>query len=90
MTLTTCCKPLRSKPAGLSGMVLEMALRRMKVDVTVHGFRSAFRDWAGGRTTFPRGVAEATLAHLVGDAGRRSVVDIGQVLCIPVDSKADP
>ena len=52
----------------LSVMALEMVLRRMKVDVTVHGFRSAFRDWAGERTYFPREVAEAALAHLVGDA----------------------
>jgi integrase len=53
-------------------MALEMVLRRMKVDVTVHGFRSAFRDWAGERTHFPREVAEAALAHLVGDAVERA------------------
>jgi integrase len=56
----------------LSVMALEMVLRRMKVDVTVHGFRSAFRDWAGERTHFPREVAEAALAHLVGDAVERA------------------
>lgn len=56
----------------LSVMALEMVLRRMKVDVTVHGFRSAFRDWAGERTSFPREVAEAALAHLVGDAVERA------------------
>ena len=44
----------------------------MKIDVTVHGFRSAFRDWAGERTHFPREVAEAALAHLVGDAVERA------------------
>jgi integrase len=44
----------------------------MKADVTVHGFRSAFRDWAGERTHFPREVAEAALAHLVGDAVERA------------------
>jgi hypothetical protein len=44
----------------------------MKVAVTVHGFRSAFRDWAGERTHFPREVAEAALAHLVGDAVERA------------------
>jgi integrase len=44
----------------------------MKVDVTVHGFRSAFRDWAGERTSFPREIAEAALAHLVGDAVERA------------------
>ena len=36
-------------------------------DFTVHGFRSAFRDWAGERTNFPREVAEAALTHVVGD-----------------------
>ncbi len=36
-------------------------LRRMKVDVTVHGFRSAFRDWCGEATSFPRELAEAAL-----------------------------
>lgn len=56
----------------LSVMALEMVLRRMKVDVTVHGFRSAFRYWAGERTHFPTEVAEAALAHLVGDAVERA------------------
>jgi integrase len=56
----------------LSVMALEMVLRRMKLDFTVHGFRSAFRDWAGERTHFPREVAEAALAHLVGDAVERA------------------
>jgi integrase len=36
-------------------------------EVTVHGFRSAFRDWAGDETSFQREVAEAALAHAVGD-----------------------
>jgi integrase len=53
----------------LSGMAFEMLLRRMKADVfTTHGFRSAFRDWAGDATNFPREVAEAALAHRVGNA----------------------
>jgi integrase len=56
----------------LSSMALEVVLRRMRVDVTVHGFRSAFRDWAGECTHFPREVAEAALAHLVGDAVERA------------------
>jgi integrase len=34
---------------------------------TVHGFRSAFRDWCGERTNHPREVCEAALAHVVGD-----------------------
>lgn len=53
----------------LSSSAMEMLLRRMKVEAfTVHGFRSAFRDWAGDETTFPREIAEAALAHRVGDA----------------------
>ncbi len=49
-------------------MAMAMVLRRMKVeDVTVHGFRSSFRDWAGDCTTVPREVAEAALAHVEGD-----------------------
>ena len=43
--------------------------RRLKVDVTVHGFRLALRDWAGEGTTFPREVTEAALAHVVGMNG---------------------
>lgn len=56
----------------LSTMALEMVLRRSQLDATVHGFRSAFRDWAGERTAFAREVAEAALAHLVGDQVERA------------------
>jgi integrase len=57
----------------LSNMALEMVLRRMNVAaVTVHGFRSSFRDWAGEATQFPREVAEAALAHTVGDQTERA------------------
>jgi integrase len=35
---------------------------------TVHGFRSAFRDWAGEETSFPREIAEQALAHATGGA----------------------
>jgi integrase len=53
----------------LSDMTLGMALRRLRMDgCTVHGFRSSFRDWAGESTDFAREVAEAALAHRVGDA----------------------
>lgn len=52
----------------LSDMTLTAVLRRMdRGDVTAHGFRSAFRDWVSERTEFPREVAEAALAHIVGD-----------------------
>ena len=47
-------------------------LRDMDLSVTVHGFRSSFRDWAGEASNFPREVAEAALAHNVGDATERA------------------
>jgi integrase len=52
----------------LSDMSLLMLLRDMDfAHVTVHGFRSSFRDWAAETTHFPREVAEAALAHVVTD-----------------------
>jgi integrase len=48
----------------LSIMAMTMLLRRMeKPDITVHGFRSTFRDWAGETTHHAREVVEAALAH---------------------------
>ncbi len=53
---------------GLSVMALAMVLRRMdRGDLTVHGFRSTFRDWCAEFTTFDRDTAEAALAHTVRD-----------------------
>jgi integrase len=49
----------------LSNMAMMAALRRADADVTVHGFRSSFRDWAGDRTPFARDVVEAALAHAI-------------------------
>ena len=52
----------------LSNMVFLMLLRRMgRGDVTAHGFRSSFRDWAAERTNFPAEVPEMALAHTVSD-----------------------
>lgn len=57
----------------LSSMALEMILRRMQVEgVTVHGFRSTFRDWCGNRTSFPRELAEHALAHVIGDKAEQA------------------
>jgi integrase len=57
----------------LSGKAMGMVLGRMGVhDATVHGFRSAFRDWCGEETHFPREVAEAALAHVIGDKAERA------------------
>jgi integrase len=50
----------------LSNMAFLMLLRRMgRRDLTVHGFRSSFRDWVAERTNFPAEVAEMALAHAV-------------------------
>jgi integrase len=58
--------PGRRNGASLSNMALLMTLKRMgRSDLTTHGFRSSFRDWAAERTDFPREVAEAALAHIV-------------------------
>lgn len=52
----------------LSDMTLTAVLRRMgRGDLTAHGFRSTFRDWAAERTNYPRDVAEMALAHTIGD-----------------------
>jgi integrase len=56
----------------LGDMALHMVLKRMEVPYTVHGFRSSFRDWCGEVTNFPREVAEAALAHVVGDETERA------------------
>jgi integrase len=52
----------------LSIMAMAMVLRRMdRGDLTVHGFRSTFRDWAAEATSYAREVAEAALAHALPD-----------------------
>ncbi len=57
----------------LSNMAMLMLLRRMKVEgVTVHGFRSTFRDWASEAANAPREVAELSLAHKVGNEVERA------------------
>jgi integrase len=78
----------------LSGMAMEMMLRRMKIkNATVHGFRSSFRDWAGNVSEFPRELAESALAHVIGDRAeqayrrgdalekRRKLMDAWAVYC---------
>jgi integrase len=55
---------LRGKP--LSNMAMKAVLKRMgRADLTVHGFRSTFRDWASERTNVPSEVAEMALAHAI-------------------------
>jgi integrase len=59
--------PGTSAGQPISNMAFLMMLRRMKLDVTAHGFRSAFRDWAAEQTSFPREVCEMALAHAIAD-----------------------
>ena len=56
----------------MSNMALNMLLRRLACDVTTHGFRSSFRDWCGEETEYPRELAEAALAHTLGDETERA------------------
>jgi integrase len=56
-----------NKGKHISNMAMLQLMRRMKVDAVPHGMRSAFRDWAADMTDFPRELAEAALAHVVGD-----------------------
>jgi integrase len=52
----------------LSNMAMLELMKGMRPDITVHGFRSTFRDWASERTNFPREAAEMALAHAIPDA----------------------
>ena len=57
----------------LSNMAFLTLLRRIgRSDITTHGFRSTFRDWAAERTSFPAEVAEMAIAHTVGDKTKRA------------------
>ncbi len=65
--------PSRKEGKPLSTMALLMLLRRMgRDDLTAHGFRSTFRDWAGETTPHAREVVETALAHRVGDKVEQS------------------
>ena len=56
----------KNKP--LSNQAMTMTLRRMgRGDLTVHGFRSTFRDWAAEQTSYSREVCELSLAHKIAD-----------------------
>lgn len=71
-------RPLGSRwlfPGAVAGNHLSnMAMLEMvkPVGVTVHGFRSCFRDWVGEATSFPPELAELALAHHVGSAVERA------------------
>jgi integrase len=70
--------PTDGKDGPLSTNAFRALIQRMgegkgtRPTFTAHGFRSSFRDWAGEVSTFPRELAEAALAHVVGDATERA------------------
>jgi integrase len=65
--------PGKERGRPLSPSSVRALLTRMNMKATtVHGFRSSFRDWCGECTAFPREVAEAALAHVVGNMVERS------------------
>ena len=65
--------PGQNAARPLSNMAMGMLMRRMNLaHYTVHGFRSAFRDWAGDETAHPREIAEGALAHIQGDQTERA------------------
>jgi integrase len=83
----------------LSNMAMTMLLKRMgQTEITVHGFRSTFRDWASEQTSFPHEVCEMALAHTIGNKAeaayrrgdlfekRRKLMDAWAAFCEPQTS----
>ena len=63
-----------------------MLLRRMKrADITVHGFRSTFRDWIRECTDYPRELAEAALAHTITNKVEAGIRPRGYARTPPAD-----
>jgi integrase len=93
------CDYVFPSPRGrrpLSHVAMAKVMDRLNVDgPTVHGFRSAFRDWCGEATAYPREIAEAALAHVIGDKAeqayrrgdalekRRKLMDAWAAYCEP-------
>jgi integrase len=60
--------PGRKPGTPLSNMAFLMLMRRMgRGDLTAHGFRATFKTWASECTSFQNEIAEAALAHVIGD-----------------------
>jgi integrase len=65
--------PGRKVDRQLSGMAMEMLLRRMDANAyTVHGFRASFKTWATEATSFPNELSEQALAHVTGSQVERA------------------
>src|SRR5205085_10628155 len=56
----------------MTSPALLQCLALFRSDLTVHGFRSTFRDWAADKTEFAPEIAELALAHMVGDTVERA------------------
>ena len=61
------CRFADKAGAPLSQIAMLQLLRGMRSGLSVHGFRSTFRDWCAERTNYPSEVAEMALAHTVSD-----------------------
>jgi integrase len=64
--------PGTKKGRPLSDMSLSKLVKELGFDADVHGFRTSFRTWTQEQTNFPREVAEAALAHRLGDAAEQA------------------
>jgi integrase len=86
---------------GLSAVALAQVVQRMgRTGITVHGFRSTFRDWAAERTNYPNHVVEQALAHKIGSGveaayrrgdlldKRRKLMDAWAAYCESAPTKA--
>lgn len=87
--------------APLSNMAMAQTLKRMKrLDITVHGFRSTFRDWAAEQTDYPREVIEHAISHQLKDKAeaayhrstmlekRRKLMEAWAEFCVAEEPKA--
>ena len=93
--------PGLSKNKPLSNQALLKTLKRQHPTLTVHGFRSSFRDWCAEMTAYPREVAEAALAHTLTSATeaayqrgdifdkRRKLMDAWTTYCLTIKKKGD-
>jgi len=83
--------PSRKQDVPLCNMAMLQVLERMKVPVTVHGFRSSFRDWAAERTAFSHEVCEMALAHTISNAAEAAYRrgDLFEKRCMLMEAWAD-